>query len=200
MRASSAEHGRRRAARLANTNGQSCTSSSRRPAGNALSSKMARRGAQEGWPSGHQLDRGAARADSKTRRRLSERQHASGCRLATRSPVVAPPVHVSASASPSPKGSAEPVVFHHGLATPRHQSAISISRPISSSRRAQQCRAEMLAAQRTAVKLRPHPETEGVSAGEERARGTSPRARGWTLQVTTRRGRQLQQLVGQPSC
>ena len=36
-----------------------------------------------------------------------------------------------------------------------------------------------------------------MSGSDERARGTSPRARGRTVQVTTRRGRLLQRLVGQ---
>lgn len=42
-------------------------------------------------------------------------------------------------------------------------------------------------------------ETESVSGGDERARRTSPRARGRTPRQATRRGRLLQHLVGQLS-
>jgi len=51
--------------------------------------------------------------------------------------------------------------------------------------------------QRTAVKLRPHQETEAGPGSDDRARGKSPRARGRTVQVAMTRGRLLQQLVGQ---
>jgi hypothetical protein len=56
----------------------------------------------------------------------------------------------------------------------------------------------LASAQRTAVKLRPHPEMGDAEGGDERARGISPRATGMTSVQATTRGRQLQQLVGQP--
>jgi hypothetical protein len=100
-------------------------------------------------------------------------------------------IHENASIGGEYERGTQPRVEHEGVmsAQKRVAPAIWLRLPKRLQEVIRQMETHSPPAQRIAIHLRPHQQIETASGGEQRARGSSPRARGTTLQDKTTRGR-----------